>query len=87
MAMSSKSRMTVQSQVSVPVAERRRLGLVAGSTMIWEESGEHVIVRRVGAHSSAAIHSAIFGAKPAKKSLKELRAGIAARMRKRHARD
>lgn len=85
--MSSKSRMTVQSQVSVPVAVRRRLGLVAGSTMIWEESGEHVIVRRVGAHSSAAIHSAIFGAKPAKKSLKELRAGIAARMRKRHARD
>jgi bifunctional DNA-binding transcriptional regulator/antitoxin component of YhaV-PrlF toxin-antitoxin module len=85
--MSSKSRLTVQSQVSVPVAVRRRLGLVAGSTMIWEESGEHVIVRRVGAHSSAAIHSAIFDTKPAKKSLKEIRAGIAARMRKRHARD
>ena len=85
--MSSKSRLTVQSQVSVPVAVRRRLGLVAGSTMIWEDAGEHVIVRRVGAHSSAAIHCAIFDAKPTKKSLKELKAGIAARMRKRHARD
>ena len=85
--MSSKSRMTVQSQVSVPAAIRRRLGLVAGSTMTWEEVGDHVIVRRVGAHSSAAIHSAIFETKPARKSLGELKAGIAARMRKRHARD
>ena len=85
--MSPRSRMTVQSQISVPAAIRRRLGLVAGSTMVWEEAGEHVIVRRVGAHSSTAIHGAIFDAKPAKKSLKELKAGIAARMRKRHARD
>ncbi len=36
----------MQSQVSVPASVRRRLGLGPGSTMIWEDSGEHVIVRR-----------------------------------------
>jgi AbrB family looped-hinge helix DNA binding protein len=85
--MSSKSRMTVQSQVSVPASVRRRLGLGPGSTMIWEEAGDHVIVRRLGAHTSAAIHDAVFPDKPARKSLKELKAGVAAHVRKRHARD
>ena len=85
--MSSKSRLTVQSQVSVPVTVRRRLGLGPGSTMIWEEAGDHVIVRRVGAYSSSAIHAAVFPEKPVRKSLKELKAGIAAHVRKRHARD
>ena len=85
--MSSKSRMTVQSQVSVPASVRRRLGLGPGSTMIWEEAGDHVIVRRLGAHTSAAIHEAVFPDKPARKTLKEIKAGIAAHVRRRHARD
>jgi hypothetical protein len=55
--------------------------------MIWEEAGDYVIVRRVGAYSSAAIHDAVFPDKPARKSLKELKAGVAAHIRKRHARD
>jgi len=54
--------------------------------MIWEEAGDHVIVRRVGAYTSAAIYDAVFPDKPARKSLKELKAGIAAHMRRRHAR-
>ncbi len=85
--MSSKSRLTMQSQVSVPASVRRRLGLGPGSTMIWEESGEHVIVRRVGAYTSAAIHQAVFPDKPPRKSLKQIKAGISAHIRKRHARD
>jgi AbrB family looped-hinge helix DNA binding protein len=84
--MSAKSRLTTQSQVSVPASVRRRLGLGPGSTMIWEEAGEHVIVRRVGAHTSAAIHEAVFPDKPARRSLKEIRAGIAVHIRRRHAR-
>jgi len=55
--------------------------------MIWEEAGDHVIVRRVGAFTSTAIHDAVFPEKPARKSLKELKAGVAAHIRKRHARD
>ena len=85
--MSSKSRLTAQSQVSVPVSVRRRLGLGPGSTMVWEEAGDYVVVRRVGAYSSAAIHDAVFPDKPVRRSLKELKAGIAAHIRKRHARD
>ncbi|HKE46914.1 MAG TPA: AbrB/MazE/SpoVT family DNA-binding domain-containing protein [Rhodanobacteraceae bacterium] len=85
--MSSKSRMTSQSQVSVPVQVRRQLGLAPGSTLVWEDAGEYVVVRRAGAYSSADIHEAIFDGKPARKSLKDLKAGIAAHLRKRHARD
>ena len=85
--MSSKSRLTAQSQVSVPVSVRRRLGLGPGSTMVWEEAGDYVVVRRVGAYSSAAIHDAVFPDKPVRRSLRELKAGIAAHIRKRHARD
>ena len=82
-----KSKLTAQAQVSVPAAVRRRLGLSPGSMMVWEDIGEYVVVRRLGAHSSAAIHDALFERKPARKSLKELKAGIAAHVRKRHARD
>ena len=85
--MSYKSRMTSQSQVSVPVQVRRQLGLTPGSTMVWEEAGEYVVVRRVGAYTSTDIHAALFDEKPTRKSLKDLKAGIAAHMRKRHARD
>ena len=84
--MSSKSRLTTQSQVSVPVSVRRRLGLGPGSTMVWDDAGEYVIVRRVGAYSSAAIHDAVFVEKPARRSLKEIKSGITAHIRKRHAR-
>lgn len=87
MNMSSKSRLTVQSQVSVPASVRRRLGLDPGSTLVWEESGDAVIVRRLGAHTSSAIHDAVFADKPARKSLRKLKSGIAAHIRKRHARD
>ena len=85
--MKYKSRLTSQSQVSVPMQVRRQLGLTPGSTMVWEEAGDYVVVRRVGVHSSADIHAAIFDEKPARKSLKDLKAGIAAHVRKRHARD
>lgn len=85
--MADKSKLTAQAQVSVPAAVRRRLGLNPGSMMVWEDAGDYVIVRRLGAHSSAAIHDALFERKPARKSLKDLKAGIAANVRKRHARD
>ncbi|MGH8173185.1 MAG: AbrB/MazE/SpoVT family DNA-binding domain-containing protein [Rhodanobacteraceae bacterium] len=85
--MSDKSKLTAQAQVSVPAGVRKRLGLDPGSMMVWEDAGEYVIVRRLGAHTSAAIHAALFDSKPARKSLKDLKSGIAAHIRKRHARD
>jgi bifunctional DNA-binding transcriptional regulator/antitoxin component of YhaV-PrlF toxin-antitoxin module len=66
---------------------RRALGIGPGSVIVWEAEGDRIVVRRVGRHSSADIHQALFGStKPGHKSDRELKAGIAACMRTRHAR-
>jgi len=81
------SRITAQGQISVPSEVRRQLGVGPGSVIEWEERDGEILVRRTGRHSSAEIHDAIFsGRAPAPKSAKELKEGIRARMRKRHAR-
>jgi antitoxin PrlF len=85
--MNATSKLTAQAQVSVPASVRRKLGIGPGSTLAWESEDERVIVRRIGVHTSAAIHDALFADAPPLKTLKELRSGIAARIRKRHARD
>lgn len=52
-----------------------------------KEECSHVIVQRVGAFGSADIHRVLFGAKtPARRSLDELKEGIAGYARKRYAR-
>ena len=85
--MSTRSKLTAQAQVSVPAAVRRALGIGPGSVIVWETEGDRIVVRRVGRHSSADIHQALFGSiKPGRKSDQELKAGIAAYMRARHAR-
>ena len=84
----SQSKLTSQGQVSVPAAVRRRLGLAAGAMLEWVEEGGHIVVRRAAQHDSATVHAVLFpeGA-PAKKSLAELKAGVARAIRARHARD
>jgi AbrB family looped-hinge helix DNA binding protein len=85
--MSATSKLTAQAQVSVPASVRRKLGIGPGSTLAWETEDERITVRRVGVNTSAAIHDALFADAPARKTLKELKAGIATHIRKRHARD
>lgn len=86
--MQAQSKLTTQGQVSVPAAVRRRLGLGPGATLEWVEEGGHIIVRRAVHHDSAAVHGALFpeGA-PTRKSLVELKQGVALAMRRKHARD
>lgn len=85
--MSTHSKLTAQAQVSVPAAIRRALGIGPGSVIAWEADGEQIVVRRVGLHSSTAIHEALFGQRaPGKTSSRELKDGIAAYMKTRHAR-
>lgn len=83
----AQSKLTVQGQVSVPAAVRRRLGLGPGATLEWVEEDGRIIVRRAVHHDSAAVHGALFpqGA-PARKSLLELEQGVAVAMRRKHAR-
>lgn len=86
----AESRVTAQGQVSVPREVRRRLGLVSGSTIEWDEQDGAVVVRRAGRHTSEALHDALFPepaaalAKP--RSLSELKEGIRKRMRRRAGR-
>jgi antitoxin PrlF len=81
------SRITSQGQVSIPAEIRRRLGLGPGSVIEWEETREGVVVRRAGRYSFADMRAALFPNGPGRaRGLDELKAGIRARVRRRHAR-
>ena len=84
----AESRITAQGQVSVPAEVRRRLGLVPGSTIEWDEEGTSVVVRRARRHTSEAVHEALFpeAIQQEAHSLSELKEGIRARMRRRAGR-
>lgn len=83
----ASSKLTAQGQISVPAEVRRKLGLAPGSVLEWEEEGDHVVVRRAGRYTSEELHSALFLAKqPASRALSELKEGVRAAIRKRHAR-
>lgn len=81
------SKLTAQGQISVPAEVRKRLGVGPGSTLVWEEVGDRIVVRRVGKSSFEDIHRALFGDKPPSgKSLDELDEGIREYIRKRYER-
>lgn len=87
MNMSAISKVTAQGQISIPASVRRKFGIGPGAALAWEAENDRLTVRRIGAHTSAEIHAALFADKPARKTLTELKAGIAAHIRSRHARD
>ena len=80
------SKVTAQGQISVPVEIRRKLGVGPGSVLEWDESGEHVVVRKAGRYSSEEVHRAIFSKPPTPRSLHDLKAGIRRHIRTRYAR-
>ncbi len=82
----AQSRLTAQGQISVPAAVRRKLGVGPGSTLEWSEEGETIVVRRVGRFTSADLHDALFSSPPKRRSLGELKAGLKAHGKRRHAR-
>ncbi|MCX6877416.1 MAG: AbrB/MazE/SpoVT family DNA-binding domain-containing protein [Verrucomicrobia bacterium] len=82
----SQSTITAQGQVSVPVEVRRHLALVPGSVLEWGAEQDRVTVRRVGSHSSEALHRALFQQEPPARSLEDLKNGIRQQVRARHAR-
>jgi len=81
------SKVTAQGQISVPAGVRRRLGIVPGSILEWEEDGENVVVRRSARFTSEDIHRAVFPDGPPKPhSLEDMKEGIKRRVRERYAR-
>jgi antitoxin PrlF len=84
----ARSKLTAQSQISVPADVRRKLGVGPGSILEWEEDDNKIVVRRAGRFSSEDIHRMLFGARPPeRRSVDEMREGIRRYVRKRHARD
>lgn len=82
-----RTKVTSQGQTSVPAEIRQRLGLAPGTTLEWDEQGDHVVVRRVGKYTSLDIHRALFpDGPPPRKTLEEMDEGIAEYMREKYAR-
>ncbi|HVW07132.1 MAG TPA: AbrB/MazE/SpoVT family DNA-binding domain-containing protein [Bryobacteraceae bacterium] len=86
--MITRSRITSQGQISVPLEVRKKLGVGPGAVIEWAEDDEgRITVRRAGRYTSHDIHLAIFGnRKPKPQSLRQLKEGIRQYIRKRHAR-
>jgi AbrB family looped-hinge helix DNA binding protein len=82
----ARSRVTAQGQISVPAAVRQKLGVGPGSTLEWDEDGEAIVVRRVGRFTSADVHEAAFPKPPKHRTLDELKTGLQAYTKRRHAR-
>lgn len=80
------SRLTSQGQISVPAGVRRKLGIGAGSVIEWQEVGGRVYVCKAARFSSADVHAALFGDDPIRTRNPDVKQGIRAYMRKRHAR-
>lgn len=81
------SRLTSQGQISVPKEVRQRLGLGPGSTVEWQAEGDTIVVRRVGTHGFADQRALLFpDSPPASHSLAELKDGLEAAVRAKHAR-
>lgn len=81
------SKVTAQGQISVPADVRRKLGVVPGSILEWEQEGDNIVVRRSARVSTEDIHRAVFPEGPPKpRTLDEMTDGIRQYVRKRYAR-
>lgn len=83
---SPRSRLTSQGQISIPSEVRKRLGLGPGSVLEWEVEGEQVTLRRAGKYTFEEIHRALFRAKPRRRTVQDIDAGIRRQIRRKHAR-
>ena len=53
--------MTSQGPVSVPAAVRSFLHVMPGSTLVWSQDGDRIVVERAKRPSTAEVHQALFG--------------------------
>lgn len=83
----AKSKVTAQGQISVPAEVRKKLGIGPGSLLEWDEENDRIVVRRAGRYSSVDLHEAIFPGDERKAAkLVNVKQGVRAAVRKRHAR-
>jgi bifunctional DNA-binding transcriptional regulator/antitoxin component of YhaV-PrlF toxin-antitoxin module len=81
----ARSRITAQGQISIPVSVMRQFGLAPGEVINWDTLEGHLIIEKAGQYSLEDVQSALRLPKGLHKSEAEIREGIEARIRTKHA--
>ena len=82
----AQSRVTAQGQVSIPAKVREKFGIAPGNLIEWDESGGDLIIRKAGQYSIQDVRMALRIQTATPKTEAEIREGIKARVRRKHAR-
>ena len=82
----AQSRITAQGQVSIPVGVMRQFGLAPGEIIAWEEVDGQLVVQKAGQYTLEDIRKALRVPPGTHKTDAEIKEGIRARMRAKHAR-
>jgi AbrB family looped-hinge helix DNA binding protein len=72
----ARSKLTAQGQISVPARIRQKLGAGPGSVLEWNDSGDNVVVRRVGRFTSEDIHRSLFPTPAKTRTVAEMKEGV-----------
>lgn len=81
------TKVSSQGQVSVPAEIRKKLEVQPGAVLEWVDDGDTVVVRRKREMSWEVLHSVLFpDGLPRRRSLEEMKAGVARAVKERHAR-
>lgn len=81
----AQSKITAQGQVSIPVSVMRQFGLAPGEIINWMTLEGHLIIEKAGQYLLADVQEVIKLPKGLCKSDGEIREGIKARIRTKHA--
>ncbi len=80
-----QSRITAQGQVSIPVSVMRQFGLAPGEVINWDTLNGRLVVAKAGQYSLEDVRKALKLPKGIHKTDEEMKEGIRAAMRAKHA--
>jgi len=81
----AQSKITAQGQVSIPVSVMRMFGLAPGEVITWKTEDGHLLIEKAGQYSLKDVRKALDLPKGVHKTDEEIREGVKARMRAKHA--
>jgi bifunctional DNA-binding transcriptional regulator/antitoxin component of YhaV-PrlF toxin-antitoxin module len=81
----AQSKITAQGQVSIPVTVMRQFGLAPGEVINWDTLNGHLVIEKAGQYSLEDVQRALKLPRGTHKTDEEIREGIKAVMRVKHA--
>lgn len=81
----AQSKITAQGQVSIPVSVMRLFGLAPGEIITWDTLDGRLVIEKTGRYSLADVREALKLPEGVAKRDEEIREGLKARMRTKHA--